>query len=257
MPVRSLQTKSGVWWYSQAKDYSDTNFLKKPSTEPNDNQLILYDKTNQSVKTITVSEGDLLTINANSEVTVINIGSDGQILEVNSGVPVWSSHNYIDISGMSTGDILYYNGGWQLLTVGSDGDVLTLSSGIPTWQAPASTSPITSYGYLTERNTVSEIEIANFSRDLTDFDVLYVTAYLKSASSTYYGSLNVYDDTTQLTSITGSGTTYAERKSYIDISSLTGNHTIRFKLIGNEAHWEKEYCKNLRAELHGGMTEVT
>lgn len=47
-------------------------------------------------------------------------------------------NSILNFSGLSNGDILYYNSpNWSRLPIGSGGDVLTVTTGLPSWAAPA------------------------------------------------------------------------------------------------------------------------
>lgn len=117
--------------------------------------------------------GDVFYRNSGGSFTRLGIGSSGDVLTVNTGLPVWSApaaattlyngngsissartvtlgSNNLTFDASSSGDLkftlgsdatgdLYYAASGGALTrraIGSSGDVLTVSGGLPVWQAP-------------------------------------------------------------------------------------------------------------------------
>ena len=85
--------------------------------------------------------GDIAYRSATSNTnTRLGIGSTGQVLTVNSGVPSWATPTAGMTNPMTTtGDTIYSSSGSTpaRLGIGSTGNVLTVSGGVPTWAAPA------------------------------------------------------------------------------------------------------------------------
>ena len=83
------------------------------------------------------NETNPITAPTNNQVPVYNSTTDN----VNWGTAPSTTPTNLNISGQTTGDIIYFNGTiWIRLGIGSASQVLTVTSGIPSWTTPASAS---------------------------------------------------------------------------------------------------------------------
>ena len=203
--------------------------------------------TNTSGITTNFTKGDILYASANSTLLKRGISSTaGQVLTVNSGVPVWSSAPGISslntsitgletdimitstsgITGFTQGDILYASGNNTLtrLPKGNAGQFLTIhsSSGIPTW----TNGPSASTSFITESYTSSTIGRIGFHNTNPLHAISFGTSYydedIDNTSANLVISGNVYaeyyyGDGSGLTNLNLSPTSDARAKSNSEI----------------------------------------
>lgn len=88
-------------------------------------------------KILNKNERNPITAPTNNQVPVYNSSTD----VVDWGTAPSTTPTNLNISGQTTGDIIYFNGTiWIRLAVGSASQVLTVTSGIPSWTTPASSA---------------------------------------------------------------------------------------------------------------------
>lgn len=152
-------------------------------------------------------DGDLLFVQ-NNALQRRAIGTNGQFLGINSGLPNWANQldTILSIPSQSTGDLYYKSsGGYANLGVGSTGQVLTVAGGLPSWASPATASGdmqgtpviITSTGQTLTRNRYSIVTATN------------ATAVMPSVATT--GWFVVVNATATPIAFSASGTTLNSR----------------------------------------------
>lgn len=99
--------------------------------------------------------------------TRLGIGSSGQVLTVDAGVPSWA--NGFSNPLTTTGDTIYSSSGSTpaRLGIGSTGQVLTVSGGIPSWATPSAGGGATLLSTTTLSSTTTTISsISGSYKDL-------------------------------------------------------------------------------------------
>lgn len=108
----------------------------------------------------------------------LGVGTAGQILTVNAGLPSWQDAP--SVSPLTTnGDLYYYNTVDSRLPIGTTGKVLTVTAGLPSWE----TAPAASV------NTAFQLGDCKMSLlSTTDFETLHGTGWKLMDGSSIAGS---------------------------------------------------------------------
>ena len=118
------------------------------------------DQGSVSKRTVT-AKGNLLVGTANSVVTNLAVGNNGEILVADSVASTGLAYKSVGVvNGLTTtGDTIYSSSGTTQarLGIGSTGQVLTVASGVPSWATPAAASD----AYTSWTPTLTNITLGN------------------------------------------------------------------------------------------------
>lgn len=207
--------------------------LAKNSNTDMDFVWVAQDDSNAIQNTIVDAKGDIITATAADVPARLPIGSNGQVLKVNTATSTgleWATDN----SGMTnpmttTGDTIYSSSGSTpaRLGIGSSGQVLTVSGGLPSWQTPAGggmtlLATTTLSGTST---TISSIS-GSYKNILMIFRGVGAGAVplqmrINGLTTGYYGRSNQYDNSGSYYAFRNNASTMDTRT---DVSSTSGNN---------------------------------
>lgn len=166
-------SSSGTVWNIDADVITTTEIANDAVTtdnilDANVTQAKIADNAINTAKIASGTQGDILYWDASGDPQVLAAGSNGQFLNLASGVPAWATlagggdmvaaNNLNDVSNATTafdniaptttiGDIIYYNGTDNIrLAAGSNGQFLTLTGGVPAWGTPAGSGDVSKVG---------------------------------------------------------------------------------------------------------------
>jgi hypothetical protein len=206
--------------------------LSKNSNTDMDFVWVTSDDANAIQNSIVDAKGDLISATANDTPARLALGTNGQVLKVNTATATgleWAA----DSTGMTnpmttTGDTIYSSSGSTpaRLGIGSTGQVLTVTAGLPAWATPTAAAQdftlISSSGLSTGTTTISGISGKNA-----------LMIYVDQASSTSAGAFLL-----RFNSDTGSNYTlfYMEQPQTSSVKSGTGTNESEINVGGAAAN---------------------